>query len=52
MSYTDIPPDLAAGVRAWIADIVRTELKIQLANIVPSPKAPPSPYMTTAEAGE
>lgn len=52
MIYSDIPPDLAAGVRAWIADIVRTELKIQLAGIVPSPKAPPSPYMTTAEAGE
>jgi excisionase family DNA binding protein len=48
----DIPPDLAAGLRAWIADIVRTELKVQLAGIVPSPKVPPSPYMTTAEAGE
>lgn len=48
----DIPPDLAAGLRAWIADIVRTELKVQLAGIAPSPKVPPSPYMTTAEAGE
>jgi excisionase family DNA binding protein len=52
MTVHDIPPDLAAGIRAWVADIVRTELKIQLAGIVPSPKAPPSPYMTTAEAGE
>ena len=48
----DIPPDLAAGLRAWIADIVRTELKVQLAGIVPSPKVPPSPFMTTKEAGE
>lgn len=52
MSYIDITSDLAAGVRAWIADIVRAELKVQLAGIVPSPKVPPSPYMTTAEAGE
>ncbi|HEU0035895.1 MAG TPA: helix-turn-helix domain-containing protein [Kofleriaceae bacterium] len=51
MSF-DIPPDLAAGLRAWIADIVRTELKVQLAGIVPSPKVPPSPYMTAKEAGE
>lgn len=48
----DIPPDLAAGLRAWIADIVRTELKVQLAGIVPSPKVPPSPFMTVKEAGE
>jgi excisionase family DNA binding protein len=52
MSYIDVPPDLAAGVRAWIAAIVRTELEVQLAGIVPSPKAPPSPYMTTSEAAE
>jgi len=51
MSF-DIPPDLAAGLRAWIADIVRTELKVQLAGIVPSPKVPPSPFMTSKEAGE
>jgi excisionase family DNA binding protein len=51
MSF-DIPPDLAAGLRAWIADIVRTELKVQLAGIVPSPKVPPSPFMTAKEAGE
>jgi excisionase family DNA binding protein len=52
MSNDDIPSDLAAGIRAWIAEIVRAELTFQLAGIVPSPKAPPSPYMTTAEAGE
>lgn len=51
MSF-DIPPDLAAGLRAWIADIVRAELKVQLAGIVPSPKVPPSPFMTAKEAGE
>lgn len=52
MSFIDVPADLMAGIRAWIADIVRTELKVQLAGNVPSPKAPPSPYMTTSEAGE
>jgi excisionase family DNA binding protein len=47
----DIPAELAVGIRAWIADIVRIELRSQLAGIVPPPK-PPRPYMTTAEAGE
>src|ERR1700733_9747179 len=41
MSF-DIPPDLAAGLRAWIADIVRTELKVQRADRRPRRRATPS----------
>lgn len=52
MTSVDVPAELTAGIRAWIADIVQSELKLQLAGIVSRPEPPPSPYMTTAEAGE